>query len=265
MAENETAEKTYTAEELQTMWETLPEQVRTALTGINEQIDVHNRNVALIKASQGDESKKLLFELRDQNPNEDAQLTKWLTEVTKLNERIEQITAQMNTRAADVYADQLKMPTEDEVKSARESVSKSGTELRAAAKGTLEFEKFFGMPISVHIKQIGTLKGTGAKASSSGGDIWRPRTSAIYVNDEIVQKDVQNPKTRVMEPKSTFNIVAAHLNKLTSSKEFNTVDLQKAYLNAAGGDKDNLPESVSFPLEYTKGDATITFTVKVEK
>lgn len=264
MAETET-EKTYTSEELQKMWESLPDQVRTALTSINEQIDAHNKNVALIKASQGDESKKLLFELRDQNPSGDEEIAKFLTEIDKLRGRVEDLVSKANKRAESVYADQLKMPTEEEVKSARESVSKSGTELRAAAKGTLEFEKFFGMPISVHIKQIGTLKGTGGGAKTgTTGEIWRPRTSAIYVNGELVQKDVANAQG-VKEPKSTFNIVASHLNKLTNSKEFNTVDLQKAYLNAAGGDKDNLPESAEFKVPFTKGDTTIEFTVKVDK
>lgn len=260
-----TTEKTYTAEELQKMWEALPEQVRTAIADINKKIDDHNANVALIKASQGDDAKKLLFELRDQNPKDDEKLGTFLAEITKLNERIESLTAQANKRAESVYADQLKTPTEEEVKAARESVAKSGAEVRAAAKGTLEFEKFLAVPLSVHIKAIGTLKGTGGGAKGTTGEVWRPRTSAIYVNGELVQKDVQNPSSGVKEPKSTFNIVAGHLNKLIGDKRFATADLQQEYLKAGGGDKDNLPESVSFTLPVTKGDTTINFEVKVEK
>lgn len=260
-----TEETTYTAEEIQKMWEALPESVRDAISNINANIDAHNTNVALIKASQGDDAKKLLFELRDQNPKGDEKLGTFLTEIEKLNERIEALTAQANKRAETVYADQLKTPSEAEVKAAREAVSKSGAEVRAAAKGTLEFEKFLNQPLSIHIKAIGTLKGTGGGKSSSTGEIWRPRTSAIYVNGELIQKDVQNPTTGVKEPKSTFNIVAAHLNKLTGGKNYATTDLQSEYLKAAGGDKDNLPESVEFVIPFTKGDATVEFTVKVEK
>lgn len=255
---------TPSAEELQKMWDALPDQVRDAVSKVNTLIDAHNRNIALIKASQGDESKKLLFELRDQNPNEDAEISKYNSEIEKVQARYEDLIAKANKRAEVVYADQLKMPSETEVAKARESVSKSGSELRAAVKGFASFEDFLGVSLSAHIKDIGSLKGTGAKASSGGGDIWRPRTEAIYVNGELIQAEVQNSKG-VKELKSTFNVVASHLNKLTNGKNFTTVDLQQAYLKAAGGDKDKIAEEVEFTLPFTTGDTTVNFAIKVKK
>lgn len=262
---SETAtEKTYTAEEIKAMWDALPEQIQQAITATNEKVDAHNRNIALIKAASGDEAKQLLFELRDQNPNGDEKLKKYNDEITRLNKRIEDLIKQASDRAAEVYAENLKTPTEEELKAARESVAKSGTELRAAIKGTSEFAKLMGVPLDVHFKSIETLRGSGGTRKSPTGDIWRPRLTDIFVNGEPIKAKVKNAQG-VEEERSTFNILNSFLNKKVGSKEFSVVDLQQAYLTAGGGDKDNLPETVEFDLPFKKGDAEINFRIKVVK
>lgn len=268
MSENTTAQENgLSAEQLEAQWNALPPQMRDTISAVNNRIDTHNKNVALIKAASGDESKKLLFELRDQNPSNDAELSKFLAEITKLNERIETLTAKANERAQSVYADQLKTPTEDEVNKAREDVSKSGQELRAAVKATSEFSKLMGMDLGVYFKEITSLKGTGAKRSSSGGEIWRPRWESIYANDELIQAEVKNPKTGAMEKKSTFNILTQELNKRANDRNaFSVVGIQQECLKAAGGDKDNLPEVIEFDLKHTLKDGTeMVFHIKCKR
>jgi hypothetical protein len=270
MTENATETKTYTAEELKAMWEALPKDFQDAVTKVNDQIDEHNRNVSLIKASKETDTVKLLSEIREQNPENDPELEKFNAEITKLNERIEALVAKGN-KVAEKYLP--KSITEDEVTAATEATRKSSSAIKDSVKSLETFESLMPtLVLTPHIKEAQSTRGLALIGSRGGsGETWRPRMRAIYLNGDLVQRDVQGPDG-TKKPKSTLNILASELNKRLETKEYSTVGLQEAYLNAiiaAGGSKDNVPDEVEFTIKHKyqseSGEQTLEMPVKVVK
>lgn len=264
------AAPTYTSEDLAKMWEALPADFQAAIIKVNDQIDEHNKNVALIRASKEEDTTKLLHEIREQNPENDPKLAKFNAEITKLNERIEALVKQANEVAQQYLP---KKVSEEDVTKAQAATKESSGAIRDAIKGIETFESLMPtLKLTVHLKEIQSTRGLALIGSRGGsGETWRPRTSAIYLNDELIQKDVQQADG-TKKPKSTMNILASELNKRTESKNFNTLMLQEAYLKAiqeAGGSKDNVPDEVTFTLEYEyttdNGPQKLELPIKVVK
>ena len=262
--------ETYTAEQLDQMWQSLSDDFKTTVTTINGGIDEHNGNVQLIKASKEQDTTKLLHEIRESNPTNDPDLAKLNAEITKLDERRENLIAKANKLVQEKGLLPGKI-TEEDVTAAQEATKKSGPALREQIKALQIFEGMMPVKLTPHIKEIQSTRGLALTGSRAGGGegTWRPRTTAIYLNDTLIQKDVKQPNGEV-KAKSTINILAAELNKRTESKSFTTTMIQDAYLAAAGGDKENVPDEVTFELSHTyknaQGEDTeIKFPVKIVK
>lgn len=261
------SETTYTTEELTKMWEALEPTLKDAINAVNTQVDEHNANVAIIRASKEGESPKLLQEIREQNPQGDAALKTLNKRITELNKQIEELVSQANDIAKKYLPKKL---TDEEIAKAQEALKTSGSAIKQAVTSLETFEGLVGKPLSVHVKQANSARGLAliGRAGSSDGETWRPRLSKVFINDEACEREVKNTKGEKVV-KSNFTILTAELNKRTKSDSFSTAEIQKIYLEAAGGDKDNIPEEVKFTLPYTysteNGEQTLEFEIKVVK
>jgi arsenate reductase-like glutaredoxin family protein len=259
-----------TPEQLQEMFNALPNEFRDAINNVNKAIAEHNANVESIKATEAKDPKLIKAEIFEQDSHGNKQVSRMYTEYLKLTEQAEKIRSQAY-ELIDKHGLMPKELTAEDIEKLKSTVTDSTKELREQVGALLKFEEMMPMfagKITPHIFEIKTRRGaaktTGTTVKGEGPK--RIRFKRIEVNN-VTEDDKGNKVYGLVngEPKYTFTFASQYLRKQHKAINWSAKDLTDAYLS--GQDENNLPEEREFPMVHTFNDAngneqSVTYTVK---
>ena len=249
------------AEELQSLFDSLPGEFKETITKLNAEIDAHNANVIKVKRASEADPKLIKAEIFEQNPENNAKIARLLKEYDKFMEAAEKLRSQ----AYEVIEKDGLMPkelTEAEVEKLKKDVTESTKSLRDQATTLEKFEEMmpiFKGKLTVHLHEIKTRKGTaktgGSSASQTG--VKRPRFKKILVNG--VDQETINGKTYTVwgevngDQKYTMTFLSQFLKKKSSVLNWTPKDLQDAYFGDKS-DQSEIPDTHTFVMTHTFKD-----------
>lgn len=272
MSENTAAAETpeLTDAQKEELFNSLPEELRKALSDFNAEVAEHNKKVEAIKAADSTDPKQIKAEIYEQNSGNNKKLARLREQELKHLEAIENLRKQ----AYEIIETDGLMPkdlSEEEVEKLKGETTDSLKSLKLKAetyKGMEEMLPMYKGKLLIHLDEIKTRRGTGGgtKSVASGDGPKRPRFKKIEVNG-VTQDDKGNTVYGVVngEEKYTISLLRDYLKKQHKGIKWTTKDLQDAYFE--GQDADNMPEVHTFELPYTfkdeKGNEhTVTYTIK---
>jgi hypothetical protein len=247
--------KPLTPEQIAERIAALPEEMRKAITALNEQIAEHNAKVDAVKAAESNDPKLIKAEIFEQNPNNNKKLAALYTEYDKAMAAAEKIRAQ----AYEVIEKDGLMPkdmTEEERNKAKDEITASTKALRDSKSAFEQFEKMMpGMsfvPLISDIKTRGRGVAKGGNKASGQDGVKRPRFKRIEING-VVKDDKGNTVYGTApngDEKYTFTLAAKYLSKQHKGLSVGSNDLMDAMIKS-GVDPENIPDDYTFTYPYT--------------
>lgn len=252
---------TLSADELKAKFEALSPELQTSVNNLNNEIDQHNLNVQIVRdaASDKKDPKLILQEVAKANPGNDPQLAKILADIEKLSSRVESLWSDAY-KIAEKYKPEAITP--EKIKAAHESTKDTSVSLRAQKDALSKLSAFFGVDLSVFLKEIDSTRGLRLNTGDASTPGIRPQYSKIFVvhnkgqeneETELIAKEVEK-KDGSKEMRSTTTLLANELTKRAKTS-INSTEITVEFLksqNLQTSDFDKLTAGVNYDWTFSK-------------